>query len=313
MMPWITGSRSVPAEPETWAVRLGAIDPFGDAKSTTKSRRSPSKVRPTRVCCATSMPSCGDDEIGPAHPVCEGESARPSVTALLGVPDRRRCCRGSPVQSGSRSARRCPCPSCRAARSTGSAVARRPPRVLEVAYARARCIRPKPRGPSSWKFEICSATGFASGRHIHSPAPVSICRPSESWTAGRKSSNPAAVRRIEHEHRCLRRETDLRDLLARIDLGLHVDQRLGAAADDEAIGAGRGGAVEQRVDDQRHGVGLRLLEPEFAEDGKLLALGAGGVDRRGRGRTARSSVLSRRRENRWRPGTPGTRPNSPAC
>ncbi|EWS58205.1 hypothetical protein Y695_04717 [Hydrogenophaga sp. T4] len=29
--------------------------------------------------------------------------------------------------------------------------------------------------------------GFCSGRHSHSPSPVTIIRPSESWTSGRKS------------------------------------------------------------------------------------------------------------------------------
>src|SRR3546814_4655603 len=65
---------------------------------------------------------------------------------------------------------------------------------------------------------------------------------------------------------------------AGIETGAHLHHRLIAGGELEMVGAGHALAVQQGVDLDAAGPGLRLLQPELAEVGKLLLLGEAGVD-----------------------------------
>src|SRR3546814_16414075 len=65
---------------------------------------------------------------------------------------------------------------------------------------------------------------------------------------------------------------------AGIETGAHLQHRLSAGGELEMVGAGHALAVQQGVDLDAAGPGLRLLQPELAEVGKLLLLGEAGVD-----------------------------------
>ena len=77
------------------------------------------------------------------------------------------------------------------------------------------------------------------------------------------------------EHRGDRRDAEGYAGLARKQRHLHLERRIGARPQVEAIGAGRRFAVEQGVD--RDGIGLRTggLNPELPEEGDFLLLRAG--------------------------------------
>ena len=112
----------------------------------------------------------------------------------------------------------------------------------------------------------------------------------------------AAVVRREIVHAGQRRDAGQRDLDAREDAGLHVEDGLLARPDGEAKGRGRARAVEQRMDHQRSGAGKRPLQPEGAEQRKFLAGRIGGLDGEAARREAVAEVLGRRPGNSLRRG-----------
>src|SRR3546814_5451066 len=89
---------------------------------------------------------------------------------------------------------------------------------------------------------------------------------------------PLAVLAVE-EHRGEGGDAQLFHGGAGIETGAHLHHRLIAGGELEMVGAGHALAVQQGVDLDAAGPGLRLLQPELAEVGKLLLLGEAGVDR----------------------------------
>ena len=83
--------------------------------------------------------------------------------------------------------------------------------------------------------------------------------------------DPAALAGREHVHARAGREPDRGQLDAREEHRLDLHDRVLPGIDDEAVSAGDARAVEQRV--HRHGRAARrrLLDPEGAEGGELLA------------------------------------------
>ncbi len=82
----------------------------------------------------------------------------------------------------------------------------------------------------------------------------------------------------EEEHAGQRRDAQLADVLAHVELRLHVDLGVRAWLDDEAVRAGGAARIEQGVDRQLLGVGRRALDPEFGEAGEFLAGVERGID-----------------------------------
>ena len=80
-------------------------------------------------------------------------------------------------------------------------------------------------------------------------------------------------------HRGERRKPDGRNSLAREQRDVRVDEGFLARREIEAVSAGRRFAVEQRVDDDVLGRGVRRLDPEFAKERKLLIEARPGADR----------------------------------
>src|SRR3546814_281740 len=64
-----------------------------------------------------------------------------------------------------------------------------------------------------------------------------------------------------------------------MDAGLDVHDHARGTAQQEAIGTGDGGTVEQRVDRDRLVLAARRLEPIVGEVGKLLGAGGAGRER----------------------------------
>ncbi len=83
----------------------------------------------------------------------------------------------------------------------------------------------------------------------------------------------------EQVHAGQRRQADAADGIAQIDPRLHVDHRVVARTQDEAVGAGGTRRIQQRVDHQMLVAGFRTLDPEFAEARKLFSGRQRGVDR----------------------------------
>ncbi len=83
----------------------------------------------------------------------------------------------------------------------------------------------------------------------------------------------------EEIHGGQRRDADLLKLHPREQAHPGLHQRRGAGRDAEGVGAGAGGAFQQRVDGDLAVVGARLHDPEGGEDGEFLAPRVGGADR----------------------------------
>src|SRR5690606_32194810 len=79
-------------------------------------------------------------------------------------------------------------------------------------------------------------------------------------------------------HAGQRRDAELLDALAQVNLRLHVQHAVTARLDLHAIGTGGARRVEQRIDHQAAAIRLRLLDPEFGETRKLLTRRQRGVD-----------------------------------
>src|SRR5215472_12163314 len=88
-----------------------------------------------------------------------------------------------------------------------------------------------------------------------------------------------AIVEVEEEHAGERRKARMGDVAPWIERNLGVEDRRLAGPDGEAIGAGQAFRVEQGVDDDRIGVGRRLLDPEALEEGKFLPLRIRRIDR----------------------------------
>ncbi len=82
----------------------------------------------------------------------------------------------------------------------------------------------------------------------------------------------------EEEHAGKRGKPELRDVLAQVKPSVHVDLGGRTGAQDELVGAGRAGRVEQSVERERALVSTGPLDPELGEARKLLPGGECGVD-----------------------------------
>ena len=81
-----------------------------------------------------------------------------------------------------------------------------------------------------------------------------------------------SVRGVEQEHRHQRRDAEGRELDAREQRNVDVDDRFIAGLRREGIGADDRRALEQRVDDDPLGLLGRALDPEVGEQRKLFPL-----------------------------------------
>ena len=88
----------------------------------------------------------------------------------------------------------------------------------------------------------------------------------------------AMVERREQRGRRRAAEPQMIDRHAREQSELGVDDRRLAGPQREQIGSRHALRIEQRVNDQRVVGDRRLLDPEAAEDGELLAARIGGAD-----------------------------------
>ncbi len=89
---------------------------------------------------------------------------------------------------------------------------------------------------------------------------------------------PAAVGLVEQEHRGERRDPHHAQFGSREQRARHVHHGDNARLHREAVGAGDGVALEQRIDHDRGCVRRRLLDPEMRECREFLARGLRGVD-----------------------------------
>ena len=83
----------------------------------------------------------------------------------------------------------------------------------------------------------------------------------------------------EGEHAGERRDAELAELLAQVEPGFHLEHRLLARLQDEAVGAARAPRVEQRVNGQLLGARRRPFDPELGKARELLAGRRNWVDR----------------------------------
>ena len=124
----------------------------------------------------------------PVQPVGVGVFAL-GLQRRLRPPEARRCCRGFPPWSESRPAAPRLRPSRRSAPPTGSAAVRNSIRDPDRRRNSSRAASGRSRADCWSPNElICRSRGLCSGRHSSSPRPLKIASPSESCTAGRKSS-----------------------------------------------------------------------------------------------------------------------------
>ena len=94
---------------------------------------------------------------------------------------------------------------------------------------------------------------------------------------------------------------------------LHLDHRVGARRDPEAIGAGHAPRIEQRVELDRLRIGRRLARARTPRSAGTPRPPAARCRSRGRAPTGRSAGSCRARGSSSRPGTPAPRPCTAAC